>query len=95
MVTKGNITIEGINPNRLMRVIEKLRNSEVDFNDPNYRDCGILITQMYINQNEYIKALDLINDILYFAKLDSQEKNIYSDCILSHNFKWFISYIYI
>ena len=26
-VTKGNITIEGINPNRLMRVIEKLQNS--------------------------------------------------------------------
>ena len=26
-VTKGNITINGINPNRLMRVIEKLRNS--------------------------------------------------------------------
>ena len=29
-VTKGNITIEGINPNRLMRVIEKLRNSGAD-----------------------------------------------------------------
>ena len=34
-VTKGNITIEGINPNRLMRVIEKLRNSgaEIDCHD--------------------------------------------------------------
>ncbi len=31
-VTKGNITIEGINPNRLMRVIEKLRNSGADIN---------------------------------------------------------------
>ena len=29
-VTKGNITIEGINPNRLMRVIEKLKNSGAD-----------------------------------------------------------------
>ena len=29
-VTKGNITIEGINPNRLMRVIEKLQNSGAD-----------------------------------------------------------------
>jgi len=34
-LTKGNITIEGINPNRLMRVIEKLRNSgaEIDCHD--------------------------------------------------------------
>ena len=29
-VTKGNITIEGINPKRLMRVIEKLQNSGAD-----------------------------------------------------------------
>ncbi len=29
-VTRGNVIIEGINPNRLMRVIEKLRNSGAD-----------------------------------------------------------------
>ena len=34
-VTKGNITINGINPNRLMRVIEKLRNAgaNIDYED--------------------------------------------------------------
>ena len=34
-VTKGNITINGINPNRLMRVIDKLRNSgaNIDYED--------------------------------------------------------------
>jgi len=34
-VTKGNITINGINPNRLMRVIEKLRNAgaNIDYDD--------------------------------------------------------------
>ena len=34
-VTKGNITIDGINPNRLMKVIEKLRSAgaKIDFKD--------------------------------------------------------------
>ena len=34
-VTKGNITINGINPNRLMRVIDKLRNAgaNIDYDD--------------------------------------------------------------
>ena len=34
-VTKGNITIDGINPNRLMKVIDKLRaaGAEIDYNE--------------------------------------------------------------
>ena len=34
-VTKGNITIDGINPNRLMKVIDKLRaaRAEIDYNE--------------------------------------------------------------
>ena len=39
-VTKGNITINGINPNRLMRVIEKLRNAGANID---YEDSSISI----------------------------------------------------
>ncbi len=39
-VTKGNVTIEGINPQRLMIVIEKLRNSGADID---YQDNSISI----------------------------------------------------
>ena len=31
-VTKGDVTIEGINPNRLMKVIEKLKNTGANIN---------------------------------------------------------------
>ena len=39
-VTKGNITIDGINPNRLMKVIEKLRSAGAEIN---YRENSISI----------------------------------------------------
>ena len=39
-VTKGNITINGINPNRLMRVIDKLRNAGANID---YEDSSISI----------------------------------------------------